>query len=113
FFKNPVVPAALAESLKSRYPQMPCYPAGEGQGKLAAGWLIDQCGLKGFAIGRATVHQEQALVLVNLGGASAMELIALAAHVRDSVEQKFGVALEHEVRFMGAHGETWLDEVLS
>jgi len=113
FFKNPVVPAALAASLKLRYPQMPCYPAGEGQAKLAAGWLIDQCGLKGFTIGRAAVHQEQALVLVNLGGASAMELIALAAHVRDSVEQTFGVVLEHEVRFMGAQGETWLDEVLS
>ncbi|MBQ4670714.1 UDP-N-acetylmuramate dehydrogenase [Aeromonas dhakensis] len=113
FFKNPVVPAALAASLKLKYPQMPFYPAGEGLAKLAAGWLIDQCGLKGFAIGRAAVHQEQALVLVNLGGASAMELIALAAHVRDSVEQKFGVVLEHEVRFMGRRGETWLDEVLA
>ncbi|POG22436.1 UDP-N-acetylenolpyruvoylglucosamine reductase [Aeromonas bestiarum] len=113
FFKNPVVTRALADTLKRQYPHMPCYPAGEGQAKLAAGWLIDQCGLKGFAIGRAAVHQEQALVLVNLGGASAMELIALAAHVRDSVEQKFGVVLEHEVRFMGLTGETWLDEVLA
>ncbi|WP_421182891.1 UDP-N-acetylmuramate dehydrogenase [Aeromonas enteropelogenes] len=113
FFKNPVVPAELAQRLKQQYPQMPSYPAGDGEAKLAAGWLIDQCGLKGFAIGRAAVHQEQALVLVNLGGASAMELIALAAHVRDSVEQKFGVVLEHEVRFMGAQGETWLDEVLA
>ncbi|NEX75227.1 UDP-N-acetylmuramate dehydrogenase [Aeromonas rivipollensis] len=113
FFKNPVVPTSVADALKGQYPQMPCYPAGEGQAKLAAGWLIDQCGLKGFAIGRAAVHQEQALVLVNLGGASAMELIALAAHVRDSVEHKFGVVLEHEVRFMGLTGETWLDEVLA
>ncbi|MFM5819671.1 UDP-N-acetylmuramate dehydrogenase [Aeromonas sanarellii] len=113
FFKNPVVPAALAETLRQQYPQMPSYPAGDGQVKLAAGWLIDQCSLKGFAIGRAAVHQEQALVLVNLGGASAMELIALAAHVRDSVEQKFGVVLEHEVRFMGRSGETRLDEVLA
>ncbi|MDM5090555.1 UDP-N-acetylmuramate dehydrogenase [Aeromonas bestiarum] len=113
FFKNPVVTRALADTLKQQYPHIPCYPAGEGQAKLAAGWLIDQCGLKGFAIGRAAVHQEQALVLVNLGGASAMELIALAAHVRDSVEQKFGVVLEHEVRFMGLTGETWLDEVLA
>ncbi|WDL82383.1 UDP-N-acetylmuramate dehydrogenase [Aeromonas bestiarum] len=113
FFKNPVVTRALADTLKQQYPHMPCYPAGEGQAKLAAGWLIDQCGLKGFAIGRAAVHQEQALVLVNLGGASAMELIALAAHVRDSVEQKFGVVLKHEVRFMGLTGETWLDEVLA
>jgi UDP-N-acetylmuramate dehydrogenase len=113
FFKNPVVPMALAETLKARHPQMPLYPAGDGQAKLAAGWLIDQCGLKGFAIGRAAVHEQQALVLVNLGGASAMELIALAAHVRDSVEQRFGVQLEHEVRFMGLTGETWLDEVLA
>lgn len=113
FFKNPVVTRALADTLKQQYPHIPCYPAGEGQAKLAAGWLIDQCGLKGFAIGRAAVHQEQALVLVNLGGASSMELIALAAHVRDSVEQKFGVVLEHEVRFMGLTGETWLDEVLA
>lgn len=113
FFKNPVVTLAQAEQLRQRYPQLPLYPAGEGHAKLAAGWLIDQCGLKGFAIGRAGVHQEQALVLVNLGGASAMELIALAAHVRDSVEQRFGVLLEHEVRFMGLTGETWLDEVLA
>ncbi|MFM4901042.1 UDP-N-acetylmuramate dehydrogenase [Aeromonas hydrophila] len=113
FFKNPVVTAAQADRLKQQYPHMPCYPTADGQAKLAAGWLIDQCGLKGFAIGRAAVHQEQALVLVNLGGASAMELIALAAHVHDSVEQKFGVLLEHEVRFMGRSGETWLDEVLS
>lgn len=113
FFKNPVVTAAQADQLKQQYPHLPCYPTADGQAKLAAGWLIDQCGLKGFAIGSAAVHQEQALVLVNLGGASAMELIALAAHVRDSVEQKFGVLLEHEVRFMGRSGETWLDEVLS
>ena len=113
FFKNPVVPAALAETLRQQSPQMPSYPAGDGQVKLAAGWLIEQCGLKGFAIGRAAVHQEQALVLVNLGGASAMELIALAAHVRDSVEQKFRVVLEHDVRFMGRSGETRLDEVLA
>lgn len=113
FFKNPLVSLAQAERLKLQHPQLPVYPAGEGQAKLAAGWLIDQCGLKGFAIGRAAVHQQQALVLVNLGGASAMELIALAAHVRDSVEQRFGVLLEHEVRFMGLTGETWLDEVLA
>ncbi|PJG59140.1 UDP-N-acetylmuramate dehydrogenase [Aeromonas cavernicola] len=113
FFKNPVVSTQLAEQLKQRYPTLPCYPAAQGSTKLAAGWLIDQCGLKGFTIGRAAVHQQQALVLVNLGGASAMELIALAAHVRDTVEQRFGVVLEHEVRFMGLHGETQLDEVLA
>ncbi|MFM4703830.1 UDP-N-acetylmuramate dehydrogenase [Aeromonas bivalvium] len=113
FFKNPVVSAARADLLKERWPTLPVYPAGEGQAKLAAGWLIDQCGLKGFAIGGAQVHGQQALVLVNRGGATAAELIALAAHVRDAVQQRFGVLLEHEVRFMGARGETWLDEVLA
>jgi UDP-N-acetylmuramate dehydrogenase len=112
FFKNPVVPAAQAERLKATWPTLPVYPAGEGLCKLAAGWLIDQCELKGFAIGGAQVHGQQALVLVNRGGASAVELIALAAHVRESVQQRFGVLLEHEVRFMGARGETCLDEVL-
>ncbi|ENY70363.1 UDP-N-acetylpyruvoylglucosamine reductase [Aeromonas diversa CDC 2478-85] len=112
FFKNPVVPQALAERLKAVHPAMPLYPAGEGQAKLAAGWLIDQCGLKGFAIGQAAVHQEQALVLVNRGGASARDLLTLAAHVRDSVAARFGVELEHEVRFMGARGETFLREVM-
>lgn len=113
FFKNPVVSAAQADALKERWPTLPVYGAGEGQSKLAAGWLIDQCGLKGFAIGGAQVHGQQALVLVNRGGATAVELIALAAHVRDAVQQRFGVLLEHEVRFMGARGETWLDEVLA
>lgn len=113
FFKNPVVPTALAERIRSDYPSMPSYPAGAGQVKLAAGWLIEQCGLKGFSIGQAAVHQEQALVLVNCGGASAHELLTLAAHVRDTVEARFGVRLEHEVRFMGATGETTLDEVMA
>lgn len=113
FFKNPQVSAKLAEQLKVRYPDMPQYPAEHGQIKLAAGWLIDQCGLKGFRIGQAGVHQQQALVLVNLGGATAIEMIALAAHVRDCVAQRFAVELEHEVRFMGALRETTLDEVLS
>ena len=90
--KNPVVPAALAETLKQQYPQMPRDPAAaEGQAKLAAGWVASiQCGLKGVLPSViAAVHQEQALVLVNLGAPSAMELIALA-HVRDSVEHQFG-----------------------
>ena len=113
FFKNPVVATALADRLKADYPSMPLYPAGEGQAKLAAGWLIDQCGLKGYAIGQAAVHQEQALVLVNRGGARAADLLALAAHVRDTVAARFGVTLEHEVRFMGAQGEVFLHEVMA
>ena len=113
FLQNPVVPAALAETLKQQYPQMPCYPAAEGQAKLAAGWLIDQCGLKGVCHRSCRRPSGAGAGAGQSGGASAMELIALAAHVRDSVEHQFGVVLEHEVRFMGRSGETWLDEVLA
>jgi UDP-N-acetylmuramate dehydrogenase len=113
FFKNPVVTMALAQQLRQQHPQLPIYPVGADCAKLAAGWLIDQCGLKGVAIGRAAVHDQQALVLVNRGGASAIELIALAAHVRDTVARTFGVVLEPEVRFIGLNGETGLDEVLA
>ncbi len=70
--------------------------------KLAAGWLIDQCGLKGHQIGGAMVHPNQALVLVNHHDATADDVVRLAAFVRQTVLDKFGVELEHEVRFMGA-----------
>lgn len=111
FFKNPVVPAALAEELAGQFPSMPAYPAGSGCSKLAAGWLIDQCGLKGHQIGGARVHDNQALVLVNYQGASSADLLALAKYVVESVERRFGVTLEHEVRFMGRQAETSLAEV--
>lgn len=105
FFKNPTVPLVLAQTLKANYPQMPLYPAEEGMAKLAAGWLIEQAGLKGYRLGQAAVHQQQALVLVNLGGATAGELLQLARHVRQTVQARFGLWLEHEVRIMGAQGE--------
>lgn len=105
FFKNPTVPQTLAAALKAEYPNMPLYPADNGAAKLAAGWLIEQAGLKGYRLGRAAVHQEQALVLVNLGGATAEELLQLARHVRQTVHARFGLWLEHEVRIMGAMGE--------
>ena len=105
FFKNPVISSAQAEELKRDYPTMPCFEAGAGQNKLAAGWLIDQAGLKGFTLGTAGVHRDQALVLVNLGGATAVDILALARHVADTVRQKFAVQLEPEVRFIGVSGE--------
>ncbi|WP_024871565.1 UDP-N-acetylmuramate dehydrogenase [Tolumonas lignilytica] len=105
FFKNPVVSAIQANELKNTYPMMPCFEAPDGQRKLAAGWLIEQAGLKGFSLGAAGVHREQALVLVNLGQASAAEILALAKYVADVVRQKFAIQLEPEVRFMGASGE--------
>ncbi len=105
FFKNPVVSATQAAALKQQHPAIPCFAAGEGQNKLAAGWLIDQAGLKGFRLGNAGVHREQALVLVNLGNASAVEILQLAKHVANTVKQQFAVQLEPEVRFIGSAGE--------
>ena len=113
FFKNPVISEALSVQLLSHYPDMPHYPQHGGLVKLAAGWLIDQCGLKGKQIGAAAVHQQQALVLVNKGNASAKEVIQLAWFVREQVLQKFAVLLEPEVRFIDAQGETTLQQVIT
>ncbi len=97
FFKNPVVSAELAERLLQQYPEMPVYNAGEGQQKLAAGWMIEQCGWKGKTLGRAGVYEKQALVLVNKGGASGVEITRLANEIRKSVFMKFGVWIDPEV----------------
>lgn len=105
FFKNPVVSATQAAALKQQHPAVPCFSAGEDQNKLAAGWLIDKAGLKGFSLGNAGVHRDQALVLVNLGNASAAEILQLAKHVASTVKQQFSVQLEPEVRFIGKSGE--------
>ncbi|MCP4323085.1 MAG: UDP-N-acetylmuramate dehydrogenase [Alteromonadales bacterium] len=112
FFKNPVVNQLLADSLLAKYPNMPHYPQDNGDIKLAAGWLIDQANLKGKQIGGAAVHQLQALVLVNQGGATALDVIQLAGFVRNKVKQIFNIELQHEVRFIAAVGETELSEVL-
>lgn len=97
FFKNPVVDLQKAASLKETYPNMPQYLAPNGQTKLAAGWLIEQCGLKGFRQGDAGVHAKQALVLVNYGSATGAEIWQLAQYVMDCVQEKFGIALSPEV----------------
>jgi UDP-N-acetylmuramate dehydrogenase len=96
FFKNPVVSAAQFETLKQNYPAVVSYPSGEDF-KLAAGWLIEQCGWKGFREGDAGVHKDQALVIVNYGHAKGNELYDLSQRVLDSVKEKFGVELEREV----------------
>ncbi|WP_418982688.1 UDP-N-acetylmuramate dehydrogenase [Alistipes sp.] len=100
FFKNPVVEAAVAERLLREYPDMPHYPAPGGRVKLAAGWLIDRAGLKGHRAGRVGVHDRQALVLVNLGGASGAEVIALARNVQERVRERFGVEIDTEVNIL-------------
>ena len=101
FFKNPVVSADQALRLQKQHPAMPFYPQADGQVKLAAGWLIEQAGMKGVRRGQAGTHQQQALVLVNYGGATGAELLALAREVQAAVQQQFAVALEPEVWIVG------------
>ncbi|PSV16123.1 UDP-N-acetylenolpyruvoylglucosamine reductase [Photobacterium leiognathi subsp. mandapamensis] len=112
FFKNPIIGLASRDRLLSEFPNMPSYPVDSGHCKLAAGWLIDQCGLKGYQIGGAKVHPQQALVLTNTGNATALDVLHLAQYVVDTVAAKFDVALEHEVRFMAHDAETNLQEML-
>jgi UDP-N-acetylmuramate dehydrogenase len=100
FFKNPAVDADKYSSLVSEFPALPSYPQPGGSYKLAAGWLIEQCGWKGARVGNAGVHDAQALVLVNYGESSGVEILALASQIRQSVLQKFGVELEIEVNIL-------------
>lgn len=101
FFKNPVVDNATAERLREEDPACPVYPvSAHSMCKLAAGWLIDRAGLKGFRMGRVGVHERQALVLVNFGGATGNEVIALARYVQDRVFDRFGVRIEPEVNIL-------------
>ena len=101
FFKNPVVDCATADRLKNEWPDMPLYPAAEaGKAKLAAGWLIDKAGMKGYREGRVGVHERQALVLVNLGGATGDEVLALARKVQAAVRDRFGVEIDTEVNIL-------------
>lgn len=100
FFHNPIVDEAKHQSLKKQFPELVSYPAPKSKGqvhyKLAAGWLIDQCGLKGYRYKHVGVYEKQALVLVHYGEGSGSELLELAQHVRQAVEEKFGVHLSQE-----------------
>lgn len=100
FFKNPVVVEDIAAQLRAEYPDMPLYPAAPGKAKLAAGWLIDRAGMKGYRTERVGVHDRQALVLVNLGGASGSEVIALAHEIQRKVREKFGIEIDTEVNIL-------------
>ncbi|WP_039054657.1 UDP-N-acetylmuramate dehydrogenase [Enterobacter sp. Bisph1] len=105
FFKNPVITAEQASLLLAQFPQAPHYPQQDGSMKLAAGWLIDQCQLKGTTLGGAAVHDLQALVLINTGQATSEDVVRLAHLVRQRVGEKFAIWLEPEVRFIGRAGE--------
>lgn len=96
FFKNPVLDAASAARLLAAHPGAPHYPQTDGRTKIAAGWLIDQCGWKGRALGPVACHDRQALVLVNRGGATGADVMRLARHIADDVLTRFGVSLEIE-----------------
>ncbi len=111
FFKNPVVDNASFAKLKIDFPDIVAFHVEAGV-KLAAGWLIDNAGLKGMTHGGAQVHPNQALVLINKHSATAQDIVELASLVRHRVYEKYGVELEHEVRFMGSEDETYLSELM-
>ncbi|MGJ7549425.1 UDP-N-acetylmuramate dehydrogenase [Pseudomonas alloputida] len=96
FFKNPVVSAEQVERIRAQYPGVVAYPQADGQVKLAAGWLIEQAGWKGYREGDAGVHRLQSLVLVNYGRASGAQVHALAQRIQSDILERFGVELEME-----------------
>jgi UDP-N-acetylmuramate dehydrogenase len=101
FFKNPLVSIATAEALKNAYPDIPLYPVGSGLVKVAAGWLIEKAGWKGRSVGNAGVHDKQALVLINKGGATGKEVLDLSKMIIQDILQKYNIELEREVQVIG------------
>ena len=97
FFMNPIVAKEKLEALQRDYPLIPYYELPDGRVKIPAGWMIDQCGWKGKSLGPAAVHDKQALVLVNRGGAKGSDIVALSDAVRASVRDKFGIDIHPEV----------------
>lgn len=100
FFMNPVIPKEKFEELQLSHPTMPHYPASETEVKVPAGWLIEQCGWKGRSVGNVGVHSRQALVIINLGGATGPEVAGLAAQIRENVFQRFGIDITPEVNYI-------------
>ena len=100
FFMNPVVSRSQFEQLLAQFPEMPHYYVDSDHEKIPAGWMIDQCGWKGRSLGRAGVHPKQALVLVNLGGATGHEIVALCEAIRHDVKEKFGIDIHPEVNIV-------------
>jgi UDP-N-acetylmuramate dehydrogenase len=103
FFKNPVIDRRIFETLQEKFPAVSHYVVSENEVKLAAGWLIENAGLKGFRQGTCGVHEKQALVLVNYGGSKGQQILALSAHIIQTIQAKFGVTLEREVNIIPSH----------
>ena len=97
---NPVVTRGQLEALQRQYPQMPHYEVDENRVKVPAGWLIEQCGWKGKTLGKAGVHDRQALVLVNRGGATGADMLALCRAIQGDVQRKFEIKIEPEVNIV-------------
>jgi UDP-N-acetylmuramate dehydrogenase len=100
FFKNPVVPQSTFKVVKEAFPDVVNFPVGDGAVKLAAGWLIEQCGFKGKIVGRTGTWKNQALVLVNIGDATGIEVYDFSEQIIDTVANKFGIRLEREVNIL-------------
>lgn len=100
FFKNPQIPNHIFLDLTQRFPNIVGYPFNENETKLAAGWLIEQCGWKGYREGDAGCHAKQALVLVNYGNATGKQILNLSEKIIESVKNKFGIQLEKEVNIV-------------
>ncbi len=100
FFMNPVVDKDTFERLQRQYPSMPYYEVGEGRYKIPAGWMIEQCGWKGKRQGHVGVYEKQALVLVNYGGATGAEVVALYQAIQEDVKKRFGIDIHPEVNVL-------------
>jgi UDP-N-acetylmuramate dehydrogenase len=100
FFKNPEIPTIQYTELKTKFENVVAYPLANGNYKLAAGWLIEQCGLKGHELNGAAVHLKQALVLINKNNCTGQDVFALSSYVMQKVQDKFGVQLEREVNII-------------
>lgn len=100
FFKNPMVSKVILSQLQNKYPDIPFYEISEDEVKIPAGWLIEQSGLKGYQVGNVGVHDKQALVLVNHGGGSGLEIQNLCNYVQEKVSKKFKILLEPEINMV-------------
>ncbi|MGM0546431.1 MAG: UDP-N-acetylmuramate dehydrogenase [Bacteroidota bacterium] len=105
FFKNPVVDEVVYEQIKEQYPQAPGYDMGNRKTKVPAGWLIEEAGWKGKIVGSTGTYKQQALVIVNHGGATGDEILSLAKRIKESVHDQFGIALTPEVNIIGNNGQ--------